>query len=140
MKITNLFLKLMLTVIALVIANFIYQWLFSQDWVVAIERSYFQVSAILIAYLSLKVFSKTNSIKLKGMKKMKVTKEASDMTVRVWAKIEGIFYLQYDYLKNDGEIITCDIEIPITDKNKHLKVGDEIEMQLLMEVKNEIHR
>ncbi len=64
---------------------------------------------------------------------MKVTKEASDITARVWHKGGGILWLEYDYLVVKGnKPVTFKIEVPITDKNKHFEIGDEIAIAMYL--------
>ena len=58
---------------------------------------------------------------------MKVTKDAEKINGTV--KYSSNVRIWVDYYFNDEKYR---IEIPVTMKNRHLKNGDEIEMQLLM--------
>jgi len=62
---------------------------------------------------------------------MKTTITADAIYARVRNRLDSFFIMEYKYKELNG---TLRIEIPITSLNSHLKVGDEVEMDLRMAV------
>ncbi len=64
---------------------------------------------------------------------LKETLAGDNIHARVWHRKKGIIYLEYYYqIASKKGFTLFYIEVPVTPKNDHLKVGDKVDMQLFI--------
>ncbi len=64
---------------------------------------------------------------------LKETLTGDNIHARVWHKKKRILYLEYYYkIASRKQLTLFYLEVPVTAQNNHLKIGDKIDMQLLI--------